>query len=283
MVETGGMRLRQMGIGDILDETFRLYRRHFLSFVTAMAVVAVPVAVLSTVVNVALAGTAPSATPSPQFFVGLFAATVPIAIISGVGHVLNSGAVIRLASDAVLGQSLDIGAVYRDAFGRLWSLLWTSILIGIVAGLMAVTFIGIPFAIYFGLGWSLALQTVMMERTSGRAAMRRSSQLVDGHRWRMLAVWVLMGLLVGILQSIPSLVVGAATGLFSQSPAGVPAFVQVANALIGAVAESVFGSLSWIAVTVLYYELRVRKEAFDLERLAGSSEAPLSPSTVNES
>ena len=29
---------------------------------------------------------------------------------------------------------------------------------------------------------------------------------------------------------------------------------------------SLFGSLGWIGSTVLYYELRVRKEAFDLEQ-----------------
>ena len=45
------------------------------------------------------------------------------------------------------------------------------------------------------------------------------------------------------------------------------------NAVVGAVAQALFGSLSWIAITVLYYELRVRKEAFDLEQRAEGGDA----------
>jgi hypothetical protein len=38
--------LRPLSIGGLLDEAFRIYRRHFLTFVTVMGVVVIPMAVL---------------------------------------------------------------------------------------------------------------------------------------------------------------------------------------------------------------------------------------------
>src|ERR1043165_6724518 len=44
---SGGMRLRPLDIGDVLDETFRIYRRRFVPIVKTMAVVVVPSSLLS--------------------------------------------------------------------------------------------------------------------------------------------------------------------------------------------------------------------------------------------
>src|SRR5437763_6212016 len=44
-------RLRPMGIGDILDETFRLYRENFALFVATCAVLEVPVQIINFLVQ----------------------------------------------------------------------------------------------------------------------------------------------------------------------------------------------------------------------------------------
>src|SRR5207248_47552 len=54
-------RLRPMGIGDILDETFRLYRENFMLFVATCAVLEVPVQI----VNFLIRQTAPVAPTLP--------------------------------------------------------------------------------------------------------------------------------------------------------------------------------------------------------------------------
>src|SRR5438105_13540126 len=56
-------RLRPMGIGDILDETFRLYRENFMLFVATCAVLEVP----AQIINVLIRLSAPVATlPMPS-------------------------------------------------------------------------------------------------------------------------------------------------------------------------------------------------------------------------
>ena len=42
------LRLRPMGVGDLLDTAFRLYRRHFLLFVGIVSVIYVPLTLVRT-------------------------------------------------------------------------------------------------------------------------------------------------------------------------------------------------------------------------------------------
>ena len=45
------LRLRPMGVGDLLDIAFRLYRRHFLLFVGIVAVIYVPLTLVQTILE----------------------------------------------------------------------------------------------------------------------------------------------------------------------------------------------------------------------------------------
>ena len=58
-----------------------------------------------------------------------------------------------------------------------------SVLAGLGSLLLCVTVLGIPAAIYFGLGWTLVGQVCLLESLGGRAALRRSGWLVRSHRW----------------------------------------------------------------------------------------------------
>ena len=45
------LRLRPMGVGDLLDIAFRLYRRHFLRLVGIVAVIYVPLTLVQTILE----------------------------------------------------------------------------------------------------------------------------------------------------------------------------------------------------------------------------------------
>ena len=272
--QTGGMRLRPMTLGDIIDETIRLYRRHFVTFFTAMGVYAVVQAIFTIAVNLMSVDFNGGRTPSMAQILTLVSIAIPSGILVAIGGLWSSAAVTKLASDAILGRPLDVGAACRFALERTLSLIWAGFLIGLVVVLLGITIIGIPFAIYLGLGWSLVYQAVLIERLGGRAAMRRSSGLVSGYRWRVFAIGLLLTILVSILVSIPTTLVGVATGVSAavSKSSGVMGIAQVVNSLVSAAAQALFGSLNWITTTVLYYELRVRKEAFDLEQRATDGE-----------
>src|ERR687883_690413 len=62
-------RLRPMGIGDILDETFRLYRENFTLFVATCAVLEVPVQIVNFLIRLS-APVGPPLTPGPSLTPG---------------------------------------------------------------------------------------------------------------------------------------------------------------------------------------------------------------------
>ncbi len=120
------------------------------------------------------------------------------------------------------------------------------LLAGLAVFGMAITIIGIPFAIYFGIRWIFIWQAVMVEGVGARDALSRSSEAVKGDWWRVLGIAIVVGIIVWVisfvLQFIPT--VGATIGAILSTPIGI------------------------IGATLLYYDLRVRKQGYSLETLA---------------
>jgi hypothetical protein len=277
-----GTRLRPLGLSDVLDETFRVYRRQFRAFVTVIGLVAVPSSLISIAFVVAFGAFDFQALArggnSSQMLTTLgvmVAVALPLGILYGLARLVAGAAAVQVASDAILGLTPNVGAAYREAFGRLWALLGGGFLPFLATGLLVMTCIGIPFAIYIGLGWALIVPLIMLEGMGMSAAMGRSWELVRGHRWRLLIALFLIGLITYLLVSIPS-------GLFSfvgnilvfALHAGQWGTVAVStgNVLFGTLGETLFGSIIYIALTLFYYDLRIRKEAFDLQQRAASAE-----------
>jgi hypothetical protein len=154
------------------------------------------------------------------------------------------------------------------ALGRVGSLLLSSICVGIVVGLLVVTCIGIPVAVYLGVGWALVLQAIVLEGHGAFDAMRRSGDLVSGHRWRLLACLVLIGLIVWLLVSIPTGLFSFAAGIIIgvSGNTAVMVMTQIGNVLFQAAGQTLFGAVGLVTATLLYYDLLVRKEAFDLQQ-----------------
>jgi hypothetical protein len=274
-----GIRLRPLEIGDVLNETFQVYRRGFVPFITVMAIVVVPTALLSLIV-VLITGV-DQWSVFDRLSVGASLAAVAaiflFAIVAGLAQLVASGAAVRVAADMILGQPISVGDAYREALSRLGSLLLVSICVGIPLSLLVVTCIGIPVAIFVGLGWSLVFPAILLEGRGAIDAMRRSWELVGGHRWRLLVCLVLVGLIVWLLVSIPTGLFAFAAGiLVALSGGGTAALVgmQVGNMLFQAAGQTLFGAIGLITTTLLYYDLRIRKEAFDVQQRPPEAEIP---------
>ena len=310
-MSTGSMRLRRMGIGDVLDETFRLYRRHFLVFLLAMAVFVVPITVVPAAVGLAALGTLDfealarrlqSSGAAVAAAIAAASVIVPYLLIAGLGYLLNMAAVVRLASDAILGRPLDVGACYQRALGDILPIFGLGLLMilgfPVVMALVgaAVVFTppvaaaiivllaflaAIPAWFYVYLGWSVTLQAIVLEGLGPLRGLARSWSLTEGSRWRILAVTLVLSILVSILGSIPGVVVQLAGDALIQARATPENLAVILSTTISLIAQTItqtiFGALTYIAMTVLYYELRVRKEAFDLEQLAQQPTAPARP------
>ena len=248
--------LRPLSVGEILDTSFGLYRRHFVALATIVMISTGAPLLLNLYI---------------QSAGGLIANPV-LAVIYLVAYIalssLGAAATVFLISEGYLGRELSAGEAIARAtplLGRLivYSILFTLV---VVIGLLLLLVPGIILAC----GLILATPVIVLEPGAGAMdALSRSWSLTQGSRLRMFGLLLVFGLLVYIpviALSIIAMVV--APGAISAAD-GASAPMLIFTALMGLV-QMVIYPLLYCILTVTYYDMRVRKEGFDLEMLASS-------------
>lgn len=109
----------------------------------------------------------------------------PVVLLSFVGTAIVQGALVE-AVDQERRQRQ--GSVLGAAWNRAGALIGVALLTGIGVGIGLLLLV-VPGLILFT-RWSLAVPAVMIEGRSPRDAMRRSRELVQGHGWRVFAVFL---------------------------------------------------------------------------------------------
>ena len=266
--------LQPMSFVDILDGMFMLYRQHFRLF---FAIVAVYI-----VIGLGLDLISVSAATG-----GALTTSIVIAVFTGVGSLIVSFLVVAgLAyASALVYLDRDITAqnALQQAWRRFFSLLGSAILWGLVVVGLFVTIIGIPFAIYFSVRWGLYTLPVLFEETTGRNALRRSTELVRGTWWRvfgiMLAVSVIAFMisfilevsfgfvltLIGVAEVEGATLWDTIRRLFIPMPHEVGWFPYAIRRFVSVAIAGLAMPIGIIGSTLLYFDLRIRKEAFDIE------------------
>lgn len=184
-------------------------------------------------------------------------------VLGLVAGVLASGACYRAIATAYLGGQTGWRDSLRYAARRFHSLLWVTLLTFLFAllGLVACVIPGV----YLWAGFAVAVPVLLTEDRRGLKALGRSRDLVSGFWWRTFGVIVLGAILGGIVSAALE---GVIVGLTSIGPGSGTSVWVVGNIVSGTLAKAVATPFTAAFVTVLYFDLRVRKEAFDLQLLA---------------
>jgi hypothetical protein len=175
---------------------------------------------------------------------------------------ISSAAVLRAISVAYLGGTPDWRESLRAATSRLPSLIWLGFLMFGGLGLAALALF-LP-AIWLGVAWSLAFPVLIAEGQRGAAALSRSFRLVKTRWWPVFGALVLAFL----LQSFIGLIFGIPLGILTVNTDS-NSLSAILFTMVVSVASSVITTPFMAAVLVLiYFDLRVRKEGFDLQLLS---------------
>jgi hypothetical protein len=262
-------RLRPLGIGEILDVAIKIYFRHVGTFLRIIVFIVLPAQLLQSVVLVSEGfqqrqfsfDVSPNATSvdTGAILAGYFV----VLLISLFSASIANGACFKAVADAYLEGDPDWKSSLEYAARRLHSILWISILGGILTllGVIALV-IG---AVYLAIGFTVAVPVLLTEGLKGRKALGRSLHLVRGRWWPTFGL-VLIG---GILGSVIGGIVGGLAQAFSLTSAGDQSIAEIVVLTVsGTVAAMVTTPFKAAYTTVLYFDLRVRKEAFDLQLLA---------------
>lgn len=253
--------MRPMGVGEILDAAIKLYRSEWKVLMGIVAFVLVPLTFLEAYVTRTLPGTF---TPEPVATPGDFYATAIASIILAAIQLLFilpflTAAVARAAANVYLGEEVGVGRTYRFALRKVHSILWISVLtlLATMVGFILLIIPGIIVYVRFAFGSTV----LVVEGTKGTKALGRSWRLAKGHFWRLFGTLIVAGIMAGIIAAvlaIPGNLIADAVG-----PQGWPI-----RALGDSLASVLTTPFTTLITVLLYFDLRIRKEGFDIEVMA---------------
>jgi hypothetical protein len=275
--------LRPLSLGELLDRTFFLYRRHFLLFV---GIAAIPysfffVINLGTAIVPLFARTLVSGPLQPARIAavgvggGLFAFLVMIA--GAVAFLFSVGATVYAVSEIYTGRQTSIRESLRRVRGKtgiIFGVLFLSGLI-MIAGFIALIIPGI----YLMCRICVATPAALLEDIGASDSIRRSFDLTRDFAGRAFMIYMLYFAMVWGVVAVfqaPFMFLLMVTAKQLQFRVLLTVLAQVGN-FIGSV---LVAPVSTIGFALFYYDLRVRKEAFDLQMMMQAIGADPMPPAV---
>ncbi len=238
---TDALRLRR-AYGQIIGSAVKLYRAHWRTLVV-LAAVAIPIVGGTQ----GLAGGLGDSSTGNQ--IALAFSDLIITVGRPIATAIVAATVIVFIRNLMEGgREAGVRGSFRGTKARFWRVVLAQIGATLGVILMAMTVIGIPFAIRYLVAWSFVQQEVLMTDKSIRESFRGSSDLVRGRWWhalRTIAVLQLLGVVLGpflglilIFTSLPLLLVN----------------------LISSLVYALMIPFTAIGATLLYFDLQVRAE-----------------------
>jgi glycerophosphoryl diester phosphodiesterase family protein len=297
--------LRPLTLGELLDRSFRLYRRHFWLFVGLMAVPSVLVLILNLAMLAAPEFVDVNAAPDDLAMIAqiLMGAAVIFGLMIAyfVAYVVTLGATTVAVSELYLDRPATIASAYahvRSYIGRLVLLMilivvrlfglfiaamiplfGLALALAILAGQIGTalapfftilgTFAAMLAIFVYSFRYSVAVPALVLEPISPNEAIRRSVFLVRDNFWRTAILVVFATVITYAAMMIFQMPFMAAA--FAADPESRTAFVlHIAGSVSGAIGGAVTGPLLIVALALLYYDLRIRKEGLDLQIMMAS-------------
>ena len=275
----GCVPLRPLGLGDILDGSFRILRRNpraTLGLSALVTVIQVAVTTLLTANSLSRLGqldvtgsSNPNATSGLGAVLGgEFATVLGYALRALLGAVLT-GMLVLVVTQDVLGVRLSVPQVWARTRRRALPLLALAILLTLVEFLALLPCLVLGIWLW-GI-WAVAVPAFMVESSTIRGALGRSKELVSGTFWRVWGIRALGWLIVSVVSSIvvlPFEVLGFALSGSGFDRlihgGGLPTLVLVTAAVGQVIAGTVTAPVLASIDSLLYVDLRMRKEGLDL-------------------
>jgi hypothetical protein len=297
--------LRPMSTGELLDRTITLYRHNFPLFV-AIGMVGPAAGVVFQVFIVGMR-VLPATARSPH--VNVAVARFGLGMLVGwaiwlAGLAVSHAVTVRAVAAVHLDHNISIAGAYRSLVGHFGRVLGIFFLVVLICGaaavlvmiaeaiLTAIVFMGalkesprwasisgvamamvaIAAFIVVYVRYALAIQACVVEDLGVRASLKRSASLSKGSRWRIGVIYVVFFMVSWAVGSGLNYLARRAGVLL---PNRITAVILIyASSFVGG---SITAPLSTIAISLAYYDERVRREAFDLQVMLSSLEEVSAP------
>jgi hypothetical protein len=283
-------QLRPLTIMQVVEEVFRIYRGAFLQFFLVSLVVMIPVTLLSDLFSTAISNYAsrlvagrPLEAIAPVLVLGVrvnpLLGTVMVGLLQ---TIFFYSIVTSMAAEGHLGRPVSLLASLGKAAKRMVGLtiayflgitviffvgFFASLLLSVLSRLPGLAFIGVVLSVsaigYFSfLTFVLLTPTFVLEKNGPVVALGRTINLARQRIFAIFNVIFILALIVAIVSAILATIVVAFVPGDLNTAAGAAQLRQ--TVLPVQVVINVFTApLAVIAITVLYYDIRVRAEQLD--------------------
>jgi hypothetical protein len=250
----GTTALRPRGVSELVDAAFQILRTHYSQFVMCSALAYLP----WLIVELVFLG-------DPEKWAGI---AWWAGVLAGVGvwmsFALMSATIITCASQAYLGDPVDVAMAVRRAGARLPRVMIAALLryVGLVLGFLFFL-VG---ALWVAARLFALTPLIILEDASLAAAFKRSGVLSDGRKRHILNT------------------LGLAAIIYWVVAMGISMMASLAgNFVVQVMAGAIYTILAYpiIAITecLLYYDARIQSEGLDIELMAAElGTAPIQPS-----
>lgn len=247
--------LRPRSATELVDAAFQLYRRDPLQFMVGLGVIYIPWLIVVVVFRLGVELT--DVTTDNLMAVEL--RLLGFALGTLLLYTIGVGVTTVMADDVYFGRPANVGRALARVASRFVPMIVAMIAEGVMLFIGFLLFL-LP-SVYVYARFVSIKQAVLLENAGALSALRRSSFLTVDHKGHVLSTMGLVGLLniaVGVGVSVVAQMVGShALGL-------------VITTLVNVVIYPLVG----ITETLVYYDLRIRREGFDIEYLAAPSSPP---------
>ncbi len=251
--------LRELSVGELLDKAFRLYRAQVLPLLGITSVVLIPTTLLQ-ILSVLLWQDARILDSIQSIF---FTSLIEVALIAAISQ-------IYLSKPFSIKQAFGLG------WKRYFSVLGAELLIGLAisvpvffiaicsmlaSGLSVLAFIAIiPLAVFLGTRWAIASEVIVLEDKGASEGLRRSWKLTEKYFWRVFGTKIAATIIVDLATVVPSYSIKYLTSWLS-----IPLVqAQLIGTIIGQLILVVILPFSIAVGVLIYYDLLIRVEGFDL-------------------
>lgn len=305
MINAVASELRPLTLGEILDRAVRLYRHNFINFIGIIALVQVPLSLIQLLVSISTVNNS-TALPPPftssqqvleslansgyfdQAGIQILLALISFVLVQGVA----TAALTRAVADNYLGRKTDMIEAYQRVGGSWARLIWVIILMVFLYIALAIWFIipcvgwvsgpGIFIYIAAVVGPLVAPVVVLENQSAG--AIRRAWELVRRRFWWALGFMIILALFNELIIAGPSTLASIILQYALQNQSAESYFMirTLVQTLVSMGTSLFYLPLQLAAITLMYFDLRVRTEGFDLAVLAGATPSDEVPGLTSQ-
>lgn len=241
-------------LGSLLNETFGIYRRNFLLF---LGISAIPYGVLLLLLIMfdKTLGTIWDGVGISELL-GFLLAIVAIVLVPSI----VTGATMFAVSDIYLERTTSIKSCFSRVSGKALAVLAVPFILWLIVTVGLLMFLA-P-GVYWAGVYGVAIPAVLLENIPVGQALPRSSRLTQNFIGRVTIVYFLTWIFYGLMKYPLN------AGLEQLWPMIHPHFAYLTKLNLRDISSMLvmmlFGPVSAIGLTLTYYDLRARREAFDL-------------------